>query len=249
VRSPAGAIESGYPKGTHDMVSGKSTQADDEVAPGDGAIPEWKRVSIERSLQGARVRAQERSDRFVAAAIQLMDKHGSVEFTVQDVVDRSRMSIRTFYNFFASKDDLLVAVHETILAKEVVPRLRALCEGFTDPIARLEAYIQGRYELTSDAGPASKALTTYSYRLAETRPSDLERAYRPQVDLVADLIRDAAESGRLHSSLSVDVAAQLLHHTALAAVHARILGTESRGEVSAEDLWTFCSAAIGVRNT
>ncbi len=31
------------------------------------------------------------------------------------------MSIRTFYNFFASKDDLLVAVHETILATELVP--------------------------------------------------------------------------------------------------------------------------------
>jgi AcrR family transcriptional regulator len=230
------------------MASGKAAQADDEIAPVASSIPEWKRASIERSLQGARVRAQERSDRFVAAAIQLMEKHGSVEFTVQDVVDRSRMSIRTFYNFFASKDDLLVAVHETILAKEVVPRLRARCEAISDPIARVEAYIQGLYELTTDPGPASIALTTYSYRLAETRPSDLERAYQPQVDLVADLIRDAAESGRLHSSLSIDVAAHLLHHTVLATVHARILGSPGQGEVSAEDLWTFCSAAIGVRS-
>ena len=228
------------------MVSGKTTKADDEVPPVDGSIPEWKRASIERSLQGARVRAQERSDRFVAAAVQLMEKHGSVDFTVQDVVDRSRMSIRTFYNFFASKDDLLVAVHETILAKEVVPRLRARCEAISDPIARVEAYIQGLYELTTDPGPASKALTTYSYRLAETRPADLERAYKPQVDLVADLIRDAAESGRLRSSLSIDVAANLLHQTVLAAVHARIMGSADRGAVSAEELWTFCSAAIGV---
>ena len=244
----AGDIELGHPKGTHDMVSGKTAQADDEMVLADVSLPEWKRASIERSLQGARVRAQERSDRFVAAAIQLMEKHGSVEFTVQDVVDRSRMSIRTFYNFFASKDDLLVAVHETILAKEVVPRLRARCEAIHDPIARVEAYIHGLYELTTDPGPASKALTTYSYRLAETRPSDLERAYKPQVDLVADLIGDAAESGRLHTSLNIDVAARLLHHTVLAAVHARILGTAGGGDVSAEDLWTFCSAAIGVRS-
>ena len=35
-----------------------------------------------------------------------MNERGSTDFTVQDVVDRAKMSIRTFYNFFASKDDL-----------------------------------------------------------------------------------------------------------------------------------------------
>jgi AcrR family transcriptional regulator len=213
----------------------------------DDSMPEWKRLSIERSLQGARVRAQERSDRFVAAAIRLMEKHGSVDFTVQDVVDVSRMSIRTFYNFFASKDDLLVAVHETILTTEVVPRLRARCEAVDDPIHRVEAYIKGLYELTDDPGPISRALTTFGNRLAESHPDDLERAFKPQIDLIAELIRDAAETGRLQSSLSTDAAAHLLHYTVLAAVHARILGSAGKASLTAEELWAFCSAGIGVR--
>jgi AcrR family transcriptional regulator len=229
------------------MASGKITQTDQSTIPIDGPMPEWKRLSIERSLQGARVRAQERSDRFVAATIQLMEKHGSVDFTVQDVVDSSRMSIRTFYNFFASKDDLLVAVHETILANEVVPRLRARCEAVHDPIHRVEAYIKGIYELTDDPGPVSRALTTFGNRLAESHPDDLERAFKPQVDLIAELIRDAAATGRLHSALSTDAAAHLLHYTVLAAVHARILGTAGKANVSADELWTFCSAGIGVQ--
>jgi AcrR family transcriptional regulator len=228
------------------MASGKTTQTNETAETIDASMPEWKRASIERSLQGARARAQDRSDRFVAAAIQLMEKHGSIDFTVQDVVDRSRMSIRTFYNFFASKDDLLVAVHETILAKEVVPRLRARCEAVKDPIARVQAYIQGMYDLTTGARPVSRALGTYSYRLAETRPADLERAFKPQVELVTELIRDAAGSGRLHTSLSIEAAAHLLHHTVLSAVHARILGASDEAAVSAEELWTFCSSGIGV---
>jgi AcrR family transcriptional regulator len=229
------------------MASGKTTQTDQSMIPIDGPMPEWKRLSIERSLQGARARAQERSDRFVDAAIQLMEKHGSIDFTVQDVVDTSRMSIRTFYNLFASKDDLLVAVHETILANEVVPRLRARCEAVHDPIHRIEAYIKGIYELTDDPGPVSRALTTFGNRLAESHPDDLERAFKPQVDLIAELIRGAAATGRLHSSLSTEAAAHLLHYTVLAAVHARILGTASKTNVSAEELWTFCSAGIGVQ--
>jgi AcrR family transcriptional regulator len=230
------------------MASAKMTQADEAVALADEALPEWKRASIDRSLQGARARAQDRSDRFVAAAIKLMEKHGSVDFTVQDVVDGSRMSIRTFYNFFASKDDLLVAVHETILAKEVVPRLRARCEAVSDPIARVEAYIHGMYELTSDGSPVSRALTTFGNRLADTRPADLERAFKPQVDLVAELLRDAKASGQVESPLSTNAAAHLLHHTILATVHARILGASGPGNVTADELWAFCSRGLGVQS-
>jgi AcrR family transcriptional regulator len=225
----------------------KVTKAAEEVGSED-AMPEWKRLSIERSLQGPRARAQARTDRFVGAAMEIMGESGSIDFTVQDVVDRSKMSIRTFYNFFASKDDLLVAVHETILATEVVPRMRAQCDAQSDPVDRVKAYVLGIYELTSNPGPASRALTTYSNRLLETRPEDLERAFKPQIDLVVELISDAKTAGRLHPSLSTEAAARLLHHTVLATVHARILGDESEeaNRITAADLWTFCSSGIGV---
>ena len=227
------------------MAAVKVTKPVEEVDD-DDSMPEWKRLSIERSLQGPRARAQERTDRFVGAAMELMAERGSIDFTVQEVVDRSKMSIRTFYNFFASKDDLLVAVHETILATEVVPRMRAKCEALKDPIDRVKAYVEGIYELTSNPGPASRALTTYSNRLLESRPEDLERAFKPQIDLVVELIRDAKASGRLHPALSTEAAAHLLHHTVLATVHAWILGADGEDRISAADLWTFCSSGIGV---
>jgi AcrR family transcriptional regulator len=212
---------------------------------GAGDVPEWKRQSVERSLKGARARAQARSDRFVSTTIELMQEQGGTDFTVQDVVDRSHMSIRTFYNFFETKDDLLVAVHQTIVSGEVVPRLRKLCEAKTDPVERIRAYIEGLFELTTPSGPVSRALTTFSNRLAETRPGDLDRAFQPQIDLVTELVRDASEAGALRSELEPAKAASLLHHTVLAAVHARILG--SGGRLSAKELWEFCAHGIGVR--
>jgi AcrR family transcriptional regulator len=228
------------------MARGKSINETAEVLETDDAMPEWKRQSVDRSLQAARARAQQRTDRFVDAAIELMRERGTIDFTVQDVVDRSRMSIRTFYSFFASKDDLLLAVHETILAGEVAPRLRKRCDAEKDPILRVRAYIEGIYELTANPGPVSRALTTYGNRLAETRPEDLERAFNPQLDLVVELVRNAAESGRLQTKLSPETAGHLVHHTVLAAVHARILGTDQGTGVSPEDLWRFCASGIGV---
>jgi AcrR family transcriptional regulator len=230
------------------VAGSKVTKAAEVEIQSDDSMPEWKRLSIERSLQGPRARAKERTDRFVATAIELMEECGNIDFTVQDVVDRSKMSIRTFYNFFASKDDLLVAVHETILANEVVPRMRSKCEAVSDPIERVEAYIKGIYDLTSNPGPVSRALTTYSNRLTETRPQDLERAFKPQTDLVAELIEGAMAAGRLHTPLTAESAARLLHHAVLATIHARILGAEQTDGVTAADLWTFCSSGIGVRD-
>jgi AcrR family transcriptional regulator len=210
------------------------------------ALPAWKQQSVERSLQAARVKAQERTDTLVAATMELMQERGSTDFTVQEVVEHARMSIRTFDNFFQSKDDLHVAVHETTLAREVAPRLRHRCEKERDPVLRVKAYIDGIYGLTAAPTPAFRALTTYRNRLAETRPEDLEQAFKPLVDLIEELLVDVQAKGKLTARLSTRSAALLVQQTVLAAVHARILAPEGAETISAEDLWTFCASGIGV---
>jgi AcrR family transcriptional regulator len=228
------------------MARSKVSKRRAEVIEADGVMPEWKRQSVDRSLQGARARAEERSGRFVAAAMELMQERANPDFTVQDVVDRSRMALRTFYKFFASKDDLLVAVHETIIANEVAPRLRERCDAVSGPVQRLRAYIDGMYELTPDPTPVARALTIYRNRLAETRPDDLERAFKPQIDLVVELVRAVADSGALRGKLDPETAARLLHYTVLAVTHARILGTEGSVHVKPEELWEFCASGLGI---
>ena len=206
-------------------------------------MPAWKQNSVDRSLTNARERAQERSDRFVSASPWSSCKSGTTDFTVQEVIDRAKMSIRTFYKFFASKDDLLVAVHDTIVTTEVLPRLRRRCTAVQDPVERVRAYIDGLYEPTAHPNPASRALSTFRSRLAETRPSDLEQTMRPQIEMVIDLVRGAGDTGRLRSDLTPEAAGLLLHHTVLAAVHDRVLGSSA---LTAQDLWRFCASGIGV---
>jgi AcrR family transcriptional regulator len=210
----------------------------------DGQLPAWKRQSVDRSLQSARVRAQERTDRFVAAAIELIKETGGTGFTVQDVVDRARMSIRTFYGFFESKDDLLAAVHATVLADEVEPRLRLASYAESDPVGRIRAYVFALHQLPPDGGAVSKALTIHQHRLAETRPADLDRAVKPQIDLVAELVAGAADAGRLRPGIDITSAALILHHLVLTVVQAQVLGDDPG--VSAEDVWKFCAAGLGV---
>jgi AcrR family transcriptional regulator len=211
----------------------------------DESIPAWKRQSMQRSLKSARARAHARSDRFVAAATQLLQEKGTTDFTVQDVVDRSKMSIRTFYKYFASKEDLLVALYETVVARRAVPTLRKRVDKFRDPMLRLRAYVEGLVELTTKTGPVARTLVNYQNRLAESRPADLETAMRPQFDLLVELVGEIAKTQPLRRDLTVENAARLTHYTVLAAVHGRAQGSEGAFNVAAETIFHFCVAGMG----
>jgi AcrR family transcriptional regulator len=230
------------------MASGQAKAAASKKVTdlSDDAIPAWQRQSMERSLQAARARAHARSDRFVAAATELLKEQGSTSFTVQDVVERSEMSIRTFYKYFASKEDLLLAVSETVVAREAVPRLRQLVEKHRDPLPRLRAFIEGLLNLSSGTTkPVAQTLTSYQNRLAESRPADLAHAMKPQFDLLVELIEDVAKTQPLRPDLTVDRAARLTHYLVLAAVHGRLLGSEEAAEIPDETIWRFCIAGMG----
>jgi AcrR family transcriptional regulator len=218
----------------------------DEQEPSEPAsLPSWKRQSVERSLQSARARAQDRSDRFVKAGLELIKTTGDTGFTVQEVVDESGMSIRTFYLFFASKDDLLLAIHETILSSEVAPRLRDRCDRVSDPVAKIRTFIEALFELSAMEEPATRAIVLQQHRLAESRPDDLDHAMEPQVQLFIELLEDAASAGQLRKGLDVTIAARLLHHMILSVTESRVLGSKLSEEITPDDVWDICSAALG----
>jgi AcrR family transcriptional regulator len=217
-------------------------QTDDDAAL--EALPSWKRQSVERSLRTARVRAADRSDRFVQAGIDLIKTTGDTGFTVQEVVDGSGMSIRTFYMFFASKDDLLLAIHETLLSTEVEPRLRKRCDAQHDPVKKIEAFIHALFKLTDNSEPATRALIVQQHRLAELRPDDLDVALEPQISLFVELVANAATAGRLRPDLEVETTARLLHHMLLAVVEARVLGSKRSALISAEQVWGLCENVL-----
>jgi AcrR family transcriptional regulator len=214
--------------------------------PEDASVPAWQRRSVQRSLQAARARAHARSDGFVAAATRLLQEKGSTDFTVQDVIDRSKMSIRTFYKYFESKEDLLVAVYATVVAKEAVPRLRKRIARFRDPLLKLRAFVEGLVDLSSKTGPGGRTLTNFQSRLAESRPADLAMAMKPQFDLLVELIDEIARTHPLRRDLTVESAARLTHYTVLAAVHNRARGSEGAFDIPAETIWQFCVSGMGL---
>jgi AcrR family transcriptional regulator len=205
-------------------------------------VPSWQQRSVERSLQNARMRAQQRSDRFVAAALELIAERENADFTIQDVADRSTMSVRTFYSFFDGKDSLFLAVYETILRKTAVPMFREMCESEADPVLRVKTLLDAMLAITSVPAPLARALSVFHLRLTETRPHDLAHALEPLHQFIVELLTEVAAACRLRDDLDLSTLAAMLQEVLLTNAHSMVLAGST--QASAEDLWAFCSAAI-----
>lgn len=212
-----------------------------------GADGGWRERALDRSLRTARERAVSRSEGFIRVATDLLHETGSLEFTVQDLVERSGMSLRAFYQHFAGKDELLLAVLEEAIRSYVV-ELRRVIDGEPDPVEKLRRYVTGFYGAGQGTGRgASAALTRYLLALTSDQPAELARVLAPQVGLLEEIVVSAVAADRLRRDLSPSVLTILLTQTVTSAVEMNVLGTQmTGGPISAADLWSFCAAAAGV---
>jgi len=225
---------------------GTSEETAEPIARGEsilGAdVPDWQKRSVERSLRTARARAQQRSDRFVTAALELIAASPDNDFTIQEVLDRCTMSVRTFYNFFDGKDSLLLAVYETVLSKTAVPLLRERCAQQTDPVLRLRLVFDAVAEVTETPHPLTRALSLFHLRLAQNRPADLNHALDPLRNFLLELLTGVAAAGRLRADVELPPLALLTLELLISDAHTTVLGGARRSSV--DDLWAFCSAAL-----
>src|SRR3954454_808575 len=115
-------------------------------APSDDPSVSWRDLAVARSLDPARVRAEKRVQRFLDAALELMESAPDKEFTVQEVVERSGQSLRSFYQYFAGKHELLLALFEESV-RSTSELLRTAIAADDDPAEKLHHLATEYYKL------------------------------------------------------------------------------------------------------
>src|SRR5262245_1000163 len=170
----------------------------------DTAEPDWRERAVARSLDAARSRAEERVQRFLDAAFEIIDEKGTTEFTTQEVVERSKQSLRGFYEYFDGKDELVLALFEETVS-EAFDDIRDAVDAESDPLARLRAFA---LRLHGWCDPAEtdrtrdthhrRPIAEFSTHLAVTHAGRVQAALAPQSHLLRELIDAAVAAGVAH---------------------------------------------------
>jgi AcrR family transcriptional regulator len=167
----------------------------------------WRSRVVGRSLGPAADRAIERGQALIAAAGRLVQRNGE-DFTMQEVALEAGLSLRAIYQYFAGKDELLIALIEESGAVLVRLVNRAI-EPYVDPLDRLAAALYFMTDARQHTDHEYNAtMSRFVARTWASEPDQLGRARRAVTELLADLIGQASGAGSLEPG---DVADQAAH--------------------------------------
>ena len=187
-----------------------------------------------------------RAARFIRTAVEILGETGRTDFTVQEVVARSKTSLRAFYQHFSSKDELLIALLERTMAQSA-QAWRAETTGL-DSTAAIKLIIDriSAEPESSTQDSLNRAMNLYNQHLAETRPRDYARVLSPLHDLIRDVVQRGITEGVFRPNLDVGPAAAIVMQTILGALRLHWVGAELTGApIDAAHLYDFCVRALG----
>jgi AcrR family transcriptional regulator len=222
------------------------------AAPSDPAEPEggedvdWHRRVVGRSLQSAQRRSIDRATHLIRAAAKVLERNGGASLTVQEVADEAGQSLRTLYQYFESKDDLLLAVHEEAM-RTYARLLRAAVDGIDAPLERLAAGIiaSARLPELHDKAGFDRGLSNLRLQLGQAAPDLLARSQQPVTALFRELVSAALDASGV-SEIGVDQAVYMLSSLRASYVRSTTLGDDLGVDLpDAVDLSCFCLAGLG----
>ena len=210
----------------------------------------WRQRAVSKSLSAARTRAEKRVQGILDAAFALIDERGTTEFTIQEVVDRSKQSLRGFYQYFEGKDELLFALLEESI-RESVEDLRAAVESESKPLERLRAFTICLHQWCEPLGTRRKRgahnripISEFSLLLALKDPERLAAVIAPIPQMLVELLRAAAATGSVRVA-DPRKAAMLIQQAVMYGFLMNRFVQNPQGRVTAEDAWEFCLNGLG----
>jgi AcrR family transcriptional regulator len=212
--------------------------------PAESPEPAWRQRAVERSTRAAKLRAEQRVQRFLDAAQELIADKGTTDFTVQEVVERSRQSLRSFYQHFDGKHELLLALFEDALSKSAT-QIRAETAGESDPLGRLKIALELLYDSSKPRpGRQSPLFTDFAVQLLVSHPDQVASAHLPLLALFTELVERAVEAGQAVSAKPRRTAS-LIMQTAMFTAQAPAAPVGAHpSPVSVDEVWEFCLGGI-----
>jgi AcrR family transcriptional regulator len=183
----------------------------------------------------------------IRAAAAVLERAEGEDITVQEVADEAGQSLRTLYQYFESKDDLLLAVFEEAMRTYAL-LIEQSISHLDDPLERLAGAMVAAVRMPEVSGPGfDRGLVRLRLRLSQTRPDLVARAQGALTSLVRGLVEAAAASGRLRAD-DPEAATFMILSLNAAVITAETVGNDAGVHLpDTVGLTSFCLRGLGAR--
>ena len=139
---------------------------------------------------------RDEKQRIMRTAYELIQRDGSKETSVHDVLDAAGLSTRAFYRHFRSRDELVLEMYR-VDCERVNATLATAVASASDPLAALAAWIDQNLAVVYDARRLRHAVVLSSAEVssAEGFTAVKNAGLAEQRDSLVALLRDGLERG------------------------------------------------------
>jgi AcrR family transcriptional regulator len=199
--------------------------------------------AVERTVAGRRARYGEEMRRIVDVTFTLIERTGSLDPSMREILAEAGLSTQAFYRYFSSKDELMLALLDEGRGRLVGTLQRRMARA-TGAAEQVRAWIEG---VLAQATNGDAAARTRPWVLSEQRLAELfPREHEVSVERLVGLLREPI--GRLRGesmkSNRVASAATLVYRLVFATLRDHLTASTRPDAKESEALVAFCLLGV-----
>ena len=206
--------------------------------------------AVERAVAGRRADYEREMARIVESTFAIIERTGTLDPSMREILAEAGLSTQTFYRYFTSKDELMLALLDEG-RRRLLASLQRRMQRSTVPTEQVRAWIQGVLAQASNTTAASR---TRPWVMSEQRLSELfPDEQRTSVDLLIGLLDEpinrlqGASGGRAGAGGrddAVHTTAIMVYRLAFATLRSHLAAGTKPSAGETEELVAFCLRGV-----
>jgi AcrR family transcriptional regulator len=180
------------------------------------------RRAVERSYADRQVEYAQEMQRIMEATYEHIERTGSLEPSLRDILGHCGLSTQGFYRYFRSKDELMLVLLDDG-RRRLVEYLSHRMQAANSPQAKIRAWVEGVLAQASNSRAAARTrpFVANEDRLSELFPDE----QRESIDLLVTLLADALSerSPATSSRREVRRDAEAIYRLAFGILHSHLI--------------------------
>ena len=181
------------------------------------------RRALDRAVADRQAEYMQEMQRVVEATYRLIERTGSLDPSLRDILRESALSTQAFYRYFQSKDELLLLLLDDG-RRQLLGYLEHRVARATTPDTRLRAWIEGVLAQASNPGAADRTrpFVVNQARLAEAYPVEQQTSVDLLTEQLASILKDRGRArGARREELRRD--AEAIYEMVFGTLHRHLL--------------------------
>ena len=199
------------------------------------------RRAIARSTGDRRAVYEHEIERIIEATYQVIEKTGSFDPSLREILKLTKLSTQTFYRYFQSKDELLVVVLDDG-RRQIVDYLKHRMSLASNPEGQVRGWIEGVLAQAKDPVAASRTrpFVVSPDRLAEAFPAEM----RTSRDRLIEILAEAIGGVRRASAVDTWRDAEAVYHLTFGTLHEHLSRRSAPGADEVEHAVQFALRSL-----